>query len=206
MYNGGSSCLWEIIMKLTIAFDFDLTFVDSLGPWIGWVNNSGATPPILWSDIQDKGDLVPFFESRGVSMAWEYWLMADLYDNMKPMENAVEVLRVLKERGHTIICVSKCTPEHLESKKRMLDKYVPFIDGFVDTGDKQFVDFDVIIDDSDEMVLKIAEHGKKVIQPYTPPSKTVEHENVFSDAEVPYRKFWINTSEVVDLIEKWAAK
>lgn len=189
-----------------IAFDFDLTFADSLGPWIDWVNNSGARPPIEWSEIVGQGDLVPFFEQRGVKDAWEYWLLSDLYDDMQPMENAVEVLQELKSRGHTVICVSKCTPEHLASKKRMLDKYVPFIDGFVDTGDKHFVDFDVIIDDSGEMVLKIAEYGKMVIQPMTPPSVLIEHENVFNDPNIPYGKFWVNTNEVVELIERIAAK
>lgn len=192
--------------KFTIAFDFDLTFVNSLSPWIDWVNASGATPPIAWAEIIDRGDLVPFFESRGVANAWEYWLLPDLYDDMQPMQNAVEVLQALKDRGHTVICVSKCTPEHLASKKRMLDKYVPFIDGFIDTGDKQFVDFDVIIDDSDTMVEQIANHGKKVIQPWTPPSRTIVHENVISDPEVPYGRFWVNTVEVVELIEGFIAK
>lgn len=187
-----------------IAFDFDLTFADSLSPWLRWVNASGANPPVTMDSIVGKGDLVPYFDALGVKDSWEYWILPNLYDDMEPMKNAVEVLQALKDRGHTVICVSACTPEHLASKKRMIEKYVPFIDGFIDTHDKQFVDFDVIVDDSESMVLKMAEYGKKVIQPLTPPSELVVHPNVFNDPNIPYGKFWMDTHAVVELIEHWA--
>jgi 5'(3')-deoxyribonucleotidase len=133
-----------------IAVDVDLTVVDSLTPWMDWLeeftdekvkNVSGAYN--LEPEIREillragRDDVDPL----------EYWKNPCLYDTMEPIEGAVEALANIKRRGHQVVFVSSCFPEHTASKERLLKRCFPFADGFIATHDKHFVGYDALIDD-----------------------------------------------------------
>lgn len=139
-----------------IAVDVDLCVVDSLTPWLKWFKE--------WYDVeftQAPGeynyDLVPrmeelLFKKDGrkidhIITPFDFWRSNKLYDNLLPIEGSQECLSKLYEQGHNIIFVSKCVPSHEESKRNFLKKHFPFARGFISTGDKQYVKYDVLIDD-----------------------------------------------------------
>lgn len=133
---------------MLIAVDVDLTVVDTLTPWMHWLeeftdekvkNESGAYN--LEPEIREillragRDDVDPL----------EYWKNPCLYDYREPIPGAVENLKKFYQED--IVFVSSCFPEHTASKIRFLEKHFPFAAGFIATHDKHFVGYDVLIDD-----------------------------------------------------------
>ncbi|QZI89890.1 hypothetical protein MYOV002v2_p0185 [Vibrio phage 144E46.1] len=191
--------------RLTLAVDFDLTLGDTLTPWFNWAiprcgNHEQAVRTLTTANWKGD-DWVPIMKDLGVENPFEYWLQPDLCDNLEPMDYAATFLRALrvraKERGYDlhIICVSKCVPEHIESKKRFLERECQGIfNAFIDASEKQYIDFDIIIDDSFEVAYKCSEAGKKVIVPVTSASEYASvfggnQSNVYQWGE-EYGDFW----------------
>ncbi|AUR97888.1 HAD-like domain protein [Vibrio phage 1.244.A._10N.261.54.C3] len=210
--------------KLTLAVDFDLTLVDTLTPWFEWAVPQTDDPAEARKFFNTRGwsgcDWVPLMKASGVKEPFEYWLQHDLCENLKPMAWSVRSLVAIREaarkRGYdlNIICVSKCVPEHIASKKRFLERECGGIfDAFIDASEKQYIDFDLIIDDSFEVVKSCAEAGKKVVVPTTSTSDVTSvfdgtnHPNVYQWGET-YGDFWytimnhIGVDVLVGIMEK----
>lgn len=111
---------------IRIAFDVDLTLVDSLKPWVDWFNNAiafrnlkqkqkeknyGMTLPLFraWPTpiteecyLAYQGDLAVLMRERGADVygfnPMEWWRNPDLYDDMKPVSKALEFMVALRER------------------------------------------------------------------------------------------------------------
>jgi 5'(3')-deoxyribonucleotidase len=136
-----------------VAIDVDLTFVDTLTPYLEWFKkHTGKTVP--QSVYEGSYDLNPYYEQNGVD-GHAFWKQTDLYDGLVPLPGAVAKLAELSEIAD-IVFVSKCYPEHITSKVNMLKKFCLFPHEFIATGAKWLVDYDLLIDDSWDVMSKSA--------------------------------------------------
>lgn len=136
-----------------VAIDVDLTFVDTLTPYLEWFkkHTGKAVPQAVY---EGSYDLNPYFAENGVD-GHAFWKQADLYDNVVPLPGAVAKLAELSEVAD-IVFVSKCYPEHITSKVNMLNKFCLFPHDFIAAGAKWLVDYDLLIDDSWDVMSKAA--------------------------------------------------
>lgn len=145
----------------TIAVDFDLVMYPSDVGWIDWLNRvSGKNYTFPYKEGDKKynyntAEHYKDFEKLTGVNPFQYWNDPYLYDQLRPIEGSVEVLKKLKESGNNIVVVSHCKGDHLSSKARAIKLRYPFIelknpqsrDGFVATKEKSVVHADVMIDD-----------------------------------------------------------
>lgn len=138
---------------MLIACDVDLTVVDTLTPWLVefQVVTGGRRVLNLDRNYSLEPEMYRIMAEVGLTTdvyrPMEFWDRSDLYDNVNPLPMARQVLHRLNSEGHDIVFVSSCIAGHIESKKRFLDKHFCYHAGFVDTVDKHWVDYDVLIDD-----------------------------------------------------------
>lgn len=137
-------------MKRIIAIDVDLTIVDTLTPWIKWFINKTGIPfgkeditqyyigSLMKAKTKDYG--IDGFDPN------DYWRIPDLYDYLSPLYDAYEVINSLIDDGLDIVFVSKCYPEHIDSKKDFLMAHFGQVP-FVSTSEKYMVRYDYFIDD-----------------------------------------------------------
>lgn len=78
------------------------------------------------------------------------------FNKLRPMENAIEVLKRLSER-HNIIIVTKANPEAVCSKSKWIKTNLPFVENVIYLEQKDFnkglIKGDIIIDDKIECLL-----------------------------------------------------
>ena len=146
-------------MRKILAVDVDLTVVDSVTPWLEWYKK--LTGHDLGKITNDNSNVEELMHNHNDPLS--FWKKGDLYDDLEPIENTVEVLRKLSEHMD-IIFVSACFPEHENSKKMFLNRNFPFMKGFISTSDKQYVKCDYFIDDYYKYVKLIYDTGVKCYQ------------------------------------------
>ena len=144
-------------MRKIIAVDVDLTVVEMINSWVEWYyKKTGVKLEEFKSKTWNIEELMIHHNDP-----MEFWKNPNLYDEVSPIENSVEVLRELSE-DYDIVFVSHCLPEHENSKRYFIKRNFPFAKGFISTGDKGFVKCDIVIDDYikylsnfDDFVVKI---------------------------------------------------
>lgn len=138
-----------------IAVDVDLTVVDTLTPWLEWFEKKTGKK-VLNED--GNYNLVPemtelIYES---GVRWfdpmEWWKNPHLYSNFSALPWSSYRLRQMSWAGWDVVFVSSCVPEHSRSKKEFIEDCFDFRRGFIDTHDKHFVNYDVLIDDKVEHI------------------------------------------------------
>lgn len=128
--------------------DVDLTVVDPSKMWIEYMNKiSGYN--ITLEDREcypyDLSKLYPQWVDRDA--LFSFWNKQDLYDDMNPIENSVEVLKEMNKAGFNIVFASVIKHGHDKSKYYFLKRNFPFMAGCVYTREKGFIKADVFIDD-----------------------------------------------------------
>ena len=136
---------------MLIACDVDLTVVDTLTPWMNEFKlvtggrvvknedkNYSLEPEM--NNILSELDITNYDPMS-------YWDHKDLYDHVRPLPMSEHALFELHKQGHSIVFVSSCISGHIDSKKKWLDYEFPYHAGFIDTSDKHWVNYDVLIDD-----------------------------------------------------------
>lgn len=162
---------------IVLAWDFDLTLVDSFSPWIDYLNERlGCGDEITIEELLGRnGDLVPYFFERGIKNPFSYWEQHDLYDDMTPFMgyDTAKVIAQLSDKITNItgrpvrnIVVSKCVPQHIDSKHRFLSKWFPKVfDGFHDTAFKHDIRCHAMFDDSEDTLRMMRNTGVKLVVP-----------------------------------------
>lgn len=151
----------------TIICDVDCTIIDPIFQENGWywylqhASNAPYSMEEFSSEIWKHNgfidyDLGRYFPDIPRNEAFAFWQDANLYQKLKPYENAVEVLTKLGQK-HKIVFVSYCKQFHQKSKYQMLhDTFkVNLPEGhfaFLATREKWAVSGDVIIDDRHEFL------------------------------------------------------
>lgn len=134
-------------MGYILACDVDGVVVDMFSRWYEYLRETTGLE--VRKDFACKFyDLhTPFSEAVSQELAWGWWKSFNLYDDVIPMEGAVEGLKKFKESGFDIVFVSHVEGVHGKSKHDMLREFFPFMDGFIATREKNYVRATVAIDD-----------------------------------------------------------
>jgi 5'(3')-deoxyribonucleotidase len=85
----------------------------------------------------------------------DFWRDENLYDNLVPMESAVEKLEQLS-KYFGIVFVSRLKGNHHRSKVYFLKKHFPFMTGFVGTHEKWLLNESLVamVDDLEDNLIK----------------------------------------------------
>lgn len=91
----------------------------------------------------------------------DFWRSEDLYDNLEPMEGAVEKLEQLS-KYFGIVFISRLKGQHHKGKVYFLKKYFPFMEAFVGTHEKWVMNNSVeaMIDDLPENLVRFDSHKR----------------------------------------------
>lgn len=91
----------------------------------------------------------------------DFWRDEHLYDNLVPMEGAVEKLEQLS-KYFGIVFVSRLKGNHHRSKVYFLKKHFPFMEGFVGTHEKYLLNDSLVamIDDLPDNLGKFEPHKR----------------------------------------------
>lgn len=169
---------------MRIAIDVDITLVDTGYEWWEWcVSNLADIDPIfleipsvhsMYDDTEVSGkcsynfseEFLNFKEKTGIDI-FSFWKQENLYNELSPLPNSVNVIKRLVDAGHEIVFISHTHGGHLKSKVDFLRRHFPFTDiggkgGFIATKEKHLVDVDVMIDDRIDNLLKFKDSVIKV--------------------------------------------
>lgn len=149
-------------MKKILFCDVDSTVVDTLNDWINWYEYK--TKHFIDHIISHDNDNVEKIMNNDLIDPLDYWRRTDLYDNLKPINQCVDVLKEFKNI-YDIIFISDCFNEHINSKRKFLKKHFPFIDKFiVSKGNKGKHYCNIIIDDYYKNLDQFDNSCKKILK------------------------------------------
>lgn len=91
----------------------------------------------------------------------DFWRAEDLYDNLAPMEGAVEKLEQLSQY-FGIVFISRLKGNHHKSKVGFCKKYFPFMTGFIGTHEKYLLNDSLVamVDDLGDNLFKFEVHKR----------------------------------------------
>lgn len=145
-----------------ILVDVDQTVVDTLSEWARWLEFKTKTRKPIHTFQEVEYNVASYWEKECEAMGidgLDFWRQPDVYDNLKPLPKSVETLRYLNNVcGHEIVFVSQLKGNHHKSKYYFLQKYFPFMTGFVGTKEKWLVYGDVLIDDRNNHLNSMPDH------------------------------------------------
>jgi 5'(3')-deoxyribonucleotidase len=138
-------------MVKVAAIDCDQTVVDSAYPWYEWLElktKAGYEYRDVCSTYNFSDVYAEIWRDKEISgHPYDFWRGKNIYDNLYPLPGSVEALAALKERGWDIVFVSTIKGDHHKSKYNFLKKHFPFMDGFIATKEKGYVNARLVIDD-----------------------------------------------------------
>lgn len=147
--------------KPRLGVDIDNVIVRSDLHWDWWLMNQAK---LKESQIPKTGKInynistyYPMLKSP-----FDFWRSETLYDNMKPTANSQECLEALSNH-FDIIFVTAIKGNHHKSKYYFVEKYFPFLKGFIATKEKDLVDLDIMIDDRVENLDKFPPETYKIL-------------------------------------------
>lgn len=150
-------------MSKVIAVDVDITTVSSNLAWLHYLGEHYPLKKGACINYPRPYDLTTLFQVTPESNGFEFWRDAFLYDNLRPREDAVKYIPKIIEMGHKVVFVSQIFPEHSLSKTNFLNKWFPTHSGIIFTEQKEYVNYDLFIDDSIHQLNK-QKDPSKVIQ------------------------------------------
>lgn len=127
--------------KPIVLVDVDETIVENIDDWKNWYNQ-------ICSEELDFKELDRINESLISDEhinPLDYWRNPNLYDDKKPIKEAVKVIKKFDDKFNFVF-VSNCFSEHKDSKIRFIKKYFGKYP-FVDTAYKEYVMCNIAIDD-----------------------------------------------------------
>jgi 5'(3')-deoxyribonucleotidase len=183
--------------KFVILCDLDDIVVSLLDKWLDDYN---------WDHTDTLGvkDIHNFDMSKVVKKScgkkiYNYINEDGYFTKLKPIDGAIESLKILHREGHEIIIVSSpsASPESYRDKIIWCDKYLPFIsrENIILTKKKYLIKGDILIDDSTENIRLYRKHWplSTILSIAYPHNKDAEQhaDMIFNDWSTP-RKAWKN--------------
>lgn len=134
---------------LTILIDMDDTIECLLEAWLNWLNQKHGTN-VQYEDVTEW-DLWKQFPSLTKEEVYAPLSEAAFWRTVRPMGDAVNILKQLLDDGHDIFIVTASSYKTLEYKMNdVLFKYFPYLSwsNVIITSHKQMICGDVLIDDA----------------------------------------------------------
>lgn len=137
----------------TVAVDVDLTVIHTDKLWKQWLDYfNGFADKIEIPETNIEYDLSKYYPNLARNKAMAFWNDENLYQlTIDPIQDSVSVLKDLSER-YNIVFVSACKGPHYRSKYHWLKHHFPFMDAFISTKEKHFIDASWVIDDRVEYI------------------------------------------------------
>lgn len=183
--------------KFVILCDLDDIVVSLLDKWIEDYNRDHT-------DTLGVKDIYSFDMSKVVKKScgkkiYNYINEDGYFAKLKPIDGAIESLKILHREGHEIIIVSSpsASPESYRDKIIWCDKYLPFIprENIILTKKKYLIKGDILIDDSTENIRLYRKHwpSSTILSIIYPHNADAEQYSamMFSDWSMP-QKAWKN--------------
>lgn len=135
------------------------------------------------------------------NVAHAFWKSRNLYDNATPIPGVVEAVKAFKDAGYHIVFVSHIEGDHGKSKFDFLNRHFPFMDGYVASREKGYVQATIAFDDR----LEHLAHYEKI----NPDCITVWVDNGHDQPEdvesyyvsqVMEQRDWADTRYIADLV------
>jgi len=141
--------------KLTIAIDVDGVCADLITPWLRRYNCD-------WEDNLQPEQIHEYriekFVRPECGMAiYDYINDPSIYDEVLPIEGAIEGVRRLRAKGHDI-CFATASPASAMGRKfYWLSRFgfLKTIDEYIEISAKHLLRVDALIDDNPDMILKM---------------------------------------------------
>lgn len=141
---------------MNLLIDIDGTVADLGTEWLGKYN-------LDYNDTLTNDDILnwnthTFVKPECGTKIYDYLSLPDLYDNVKPIPGALEVIGQLRQEGHRIIYVTSglypAKIEWLFKRGFMPDGYIGWASSpdFVIAHDKSLIRGDLLVDDKPENV------------------------------------------------------
>ena len=171
---------------MIIAIDCDDVVFDLINPWLKFYNNTYKDN--ITKDKIIQWDFTPLLKQECGKKIYEYLNIPDIYDNIQPIEGALEGINKLKSMGHRIVYAT--AGSHRGKYLRL--KELGFLDkeeDYVEARDKSLILADILIDDRPFNLWQFkGKYGIVFEEPWS------------DDEDIEYRaKDW---KEVVSIIKK----
>jgi len=153
---------------MIVGVDVDDVALDLMGEWLRRYNADH-------NDFLTKNDIKTWDIFNHVKCGhkiYDYLKHSDLYDNIQPVEGAVEAIKALRDIGDRIVYVTSCVRgpmfdakwgalirNGLLSENRVENDYIG-------ATDKTLIKVDVMIDDKPETIKAIGMRGKLFKRPW----------------------------------------
>ena len=149
-------------MSKVLAIDIDGTVLTEI--CYDWFYDLKTIYPLKkeWSyvihprDHKLPYDLSEMFEIPEGHDAFTFWYEDNLYDQYVPRSDAISHIDALHLMGYKIIFVSKVIGNHGRSKTNFINKYFPYNQGVILTGQKHHIKCDYLIDDCMSVLNKMS--------------------------------------------------
>lgn|SRR5512135_993687 len=143
---------------MIVACDVDGVVADLFHSWLGHYNrdyNDTLTP----EQITDW-DVSKFVKPECGKKIYDYLHHGDLYDEVPPIEGALEGLERIREIGHRVVFVTTCVKQMTDPKWNWLERH-GFLpkgkhnqDDLIVAADKLLVDAQLLIDDRAKTIVR----------------------------------------------------
>ena len=133
---------------MTILTDADGVIENLTAEMPALINEKYGTD-VAFEDIT-QWDFAKAFPELTHEQIYSTELEAELYDRIKPMRAAPEILKRLMDDGHRVYVVTNTPYKAVALKmEKVMKKYFPFLtwENFIITSNKQMIKGDVLIDD-----------------------------------------------------------
>ena len=126
---------------MILGVDIDQTIVDSHSLWIEWLSSQGIRTTI--DEINNQKFDIDIED---------FWRDENLYDSLSLYDERISFYLESLSSKYDIVFISKCFPEHIQSKYNFLKRNFKFKFSFMETTLKYLIDCDVMIDDSNSVL------------------------------------------------------
>lgn len=139
---------------MNIGVDIDEVCIDSSYAWWKYLEMD-TKKGLKWEDVKGSYDIASHYKeelwARGLD-GLDFWRRRNTYDDLVPQEGCVEALQWIQGFGNKIVFISSLKGNHHKSKVGFVKRYFPFYDAFLGTKEKEFVNVQVMIDDSNHVL------------------------------------------------------
>jgi 5'-nucleotidase len=145
--------------KYIIGIDVDDVSGNLMTVWLDRYNND-YNDCLLTEDITDW-NVASFTKPECARRMYRYIEDPSIYDDVKPIEGAVDGVRELRSAGHRVVFVTAANPLiHMRKLKWLRDnKFKPTEKDYVEILDKSLIYADYLLDDKYENVVNFKGKG-----------------------------------------------